>query len=145
LIGASREDVERSCGRLEGLTARLADAFWPGPLSLVIDAPASFAPGVDGGTGTVAVRVPDHPIARELAARCGRLITATSANRSGEPPPTTADEVEALCGDERLRMLDGGRTPGGAPSTIVDARRRPVRLVRAGAIAWERVLRSMHE
>jgi L-threonylcarbamoyladenylate synthase len=145
LIGASIEHVERFCGRLEGHTARLAATFWPGPLSLVLGAPDWLAPGVDGGTGTIAVRVPDHPVARELAARTGRLITATSSNPSGERPPTTAGAVRAFFTGTDVRVVDGGTTPGGAPSTIVDARGTPIRLVRAGAIAWERVLRSMHE
>jgi L-threonylcarbamoyladenylate synthase len=145
LIGASAAEVERVCGPLVGLTARLADAFWPGPLSLVVDAPPSFAAGVDGGTGTVAVRVPGHEVARAFAARCARLITSTSANRSGQPPATSAGEAARLVEDPRVRVLDGGRTAGGAPSTIVDARHPPVRLVRAGAVAWERVLRSIQE
>src|SRR5690606_10869779 len=145
LVAGSVEDVERVCGTLTGDSARLAAAFWPGPLSLVLDAPSGLAPGVDGGTGTVAVRVPSHPLARTLATRSAGLITATSANRSGEPAATAAADLAALAGDDRVRVLDGGATPGGAPSTIVDARGSAPRLIRAGAVAWDRVLRSLTE
>jgi L-threonylcarbamoyladenylate synthase len=145
IIAASIAAIERVCGALDGRTASVAAAFWPGPLSVIVAAPAVFAPGVDAGTGTIAVRVPGHALARDLATRCGGLLTATSANPSGEPPPTTAAALGAIAADDRVRILDGGRTAGGAPSTIVDARGTPPRLVRAGAIAWDRVLRSIHE
>lgn len=143
LLAASLEQVERCCGRLTGATATLAQAFWPGPLSLILDAPASIAAGVHGGTGTIAVRVPAHALARDVAQAFGFLVTATSANRSGAPPVASADVLGELALDRRVRVLDGGPTPGGAPSTIVDARTVPVRLVREGAIAWNRVLESV--
>ena len=145
LIGASREQIEAVCGGLGASTRRLADACWPGPLALIVDAPASLAPAVHAGADTVAVRVPSHPVARALAGAAGHLLTATSANRSGEPPATTAGALLALADDARVLVVDGGPVPGGAPSTIVDARgARPV-LVRAGSIAWDRVLKSWRE
>ena len=144
-MGASREQIEAVCGGLGASTRRLVDACWPGPLAVIVDAPASLAPAVHAGTGTVAVRVPSHPVARALAGAAGHLLTATSANRSGEPPATTAGALLALPDDARVLVVDGGPVPGGAPSTIVDARgARPV-LVRAGAIAWDRVLKSWRE
>jgi L-threonylcarbamoyladenylate synthase len=144
LLAAARGDVERWCGPLDAASGRLAEAFWPGPLALVLAAPAGIAPRVHAGTGTVAVRVPGHPAARALAAAAGVLLTATSANRSGEAAAARAEDLAGLARDSRVLVLDGGPTPGGAPSTIVDARTSPVRLVREGAVPWNRVLRSMH-
>ena len=146
LLGASRDQVDRCCGALTGATARLADAFWPGPLSLILDAPPAIDPRAHGGLGTVAVRVPAQTTARALADGFGYLVTATSANRSGEPAATHAGELGALAGDARVYVLDdhdARAATGRPPSTIVDARATPPVLVRAGAIAWNRVLESL--
>ena len=145
LVASSLGQVETLVGTLRGANARLAAEFWPGPLSLVLDAPASIAPAVHGGTHTVAIRVPAHPMARALAEACGHPLTATSANRSGEPPVEDLTGIPLIAADRRVVVLDGGRTPGGAPSTIVDARVTPVRIVRNGAVPSDRVLRSIHE
>ena len=145
LVAASAEQVEQFAGTLHGANARLAANFWPGPLSLVLDAPASIAPAVHGGTHTVAVRVPAHPIARALAEACGHPLTATSANRSGEPAVEEVAAIAAIAADRRVVVLDAGRTPGGRPSTIVDARVTPIRIIRHGAVPSDRVLRSIHE
>jgi L-threonylcarbamoyladenylate synthase len=140
LIAASLADVTRVFGPLGGSSARLADVFWPGPLSIVLDAPATVAAAVHGGKGTVAVRVPDDGVARLLAHAHGGLLTATSANRSGSAPAARVVDVDDVARDRRVLVIDAGPTPGGVPSTIVDARNGPPVLVRAGAIAWERVL-----
>jgi L-threonylcarbamoyladenylate synthase len=142
LVAASAEQVWRWCGEPPPLTRRLGERFWPGPLSLLLDAPARAAPAVHAGRGSVAVRVPAHPVPRALAEALGRPITATSANRSGEPAVASVDAL-AIARDPRLLVIDGGPTRGGAASTIVDARVAPVRLVRDGAIAWNRVLESL--
>jgi L-threonylcarbamoyladenylate synthase len=141
LVAVSMESVEAFCGPLGGEGRRLATAFWPGPLSLLIDAPASVDRAVHAGTGAVAIRVPDHPVARALAGALGVPIVATSANRSGEPPARVASALAAL--GETLWVIDAGETPGGRPSTIVDARATPPRLVRDGAVPWDRVLGSL--
>ncbi len=145
LVAADVDQVERQAGRMSPLARRLASRFWPGPLALVIEASPELAPGVHGGTGKVAVRVPAHVVARELARTAGYPLTATSANRSGETPPSTADEVVAALSDvaELTLVLDAGPTPGGSPSTIVDATGGEPILVRAGAVPWERVLESL--
>jgi len=141
LIAASRAQVDTWCG-LSALTSQLADAFWPGPLSVICDAPDSVAPAVHGGRGTVAIRVPDHVVARALVAAWGSPLTATSANRSGQPPANSAEHL-AGWNARNLLVVDGGATAGGPPSTIVDARGDGVALVREGAIAWSRVLHSI--
>lgn len=124
----------------------LAEAFWPGPLTLVLDDPSgAWPPGVRGADGGVAVRVSPHPgVAAVLEAADGP-VTSTSANAPGEPPARSADELvdaaaEGAWGDRPggggsgLLVLDGGTLPDSPPSTIVDCRGRP-RLVRAGALA----------
>lgn len=143
LIAASTEQVEASLGFARDASRHLADAFWPGPLSLILDAPASIASGVHGGRGTVAVRVPAHAAARALAAAFGWPITATSANLSGTPPVDRAARLDAVADHPRVFIVDAGITPGGAPSTIVDARGATPICVRAGAVAWDRVLTSI--
>lgn len=145
LVASSTRQVEASCGRLGSVEGRLAARFWPGPLSLILDAPANLASEVHGGRRSIAIRVPAHAIAQALCAVWGAPLTATSANRSGDPPVTTAAALGALIDDPRVLVIDGGPVPGGAPSTILDARGVPPTLVREGAIAWDRVLRSLDE
>jgi L-threonylcarbamoyladenylate synthase len=141
-IAASRAQVDGWSG-LSELGARLADQFWPGPLSLICAAPKTIVHAAIGGGDTVAVRVPDHAVARALAYAWGAPITATSANRTGQPPATTAEELKAIA-SPALFIIDAGPTPGGSPSTIVDARgAAPPILLREGAIAWSDVLHSL--
>ncbi|MCX6552980.1 MAG: L-threonylcarbamoyladenylate synthase [Acidobacteria bacterium] len=143
LIAASREQIEACGGALPPLARTLADRFWPGPLTLVVPAWPALCEDVHGGSGTVAVRVPAHSLARALAAGFGAPITSTSANRSGQPPATTADEVRLALAVHLDVLLDAGATPGGPPSTIVSVTGAEPRLVRAGAVPWERVLECL--
>jgi L-threonylcarbamoyladenylate synthase len=124
---------------------RLARAFWPGPLTIVMPPRAAIAAPTLGDGATIAVRVPSHVVARALAGRFGFCITATSANRSGEPPANDAEEVAVrFSGTDQVDLLlDGGPTPGGPPSTIVEMVGTDPRCVRAGAVAWDRVLKSL--
>jgi L-threonylcarbamoyladenylate synthase len=145
LIAASTPQVEALCGRLGPVAARLAAKFWPGPLSLVLDAPVTLAVEVHGGHRSIAIRVPAHRVAQALGTAWGAPLTATSANRSGEPAPSRADALGSLGADPRVLVIDGGTTPGGAPSTLVDARGPRPRLVREGAVLWSRVLESLQE
>lgn len=142
LVAGTAEQVETFCGALGPDAARLASAFWPGPLSIIVDAPLVVDARVHAGQGTVAIRVPDHPVARFLASAFGRPITATSANRSGRPPARSARELDPELA-ARVFVIDAGPLPGGAPSTIVDVRARPPRLIREGAVPWNRVLESL--
>ncbi len=143
LIAASRRQMEEQIGPLPVLAARLASTFWPGPLTLVVPAPAGVAGAVTGETGTVAVRVPDHAVARGLCDAVGRPLTATSANLSGQAPSADPDRaVEGLEASVAV-LLDAGMAPGGPPSTVVDVRHRELRLVRAGAIPWEEIQRCV--
>jgi L-threonylcarbamoyladenylate synthase len=114
---------------------RLMEAFWPGPLTLVLEASADVPPRLLGGGHTVGVRVSPHPVAAGLARAFGSPIVATSANRSGEPPPGTAREVEEGLGENVHLILDGGPTRGGSASTVLDLTREPPHLVRSGAVS----------
>jgi L-threonylcarbamoyladenylate synthase len=125
----------------------LAEAFWPGGLTLVLaqrpdrPLPASLT----GGRSTIGLRVPDHPAPRALAAALGPLPT-TSANLSGEPEARDAAEIEARLGSALDLILDGGPASGGVSSTVVDASGPDARILRAGAIpaeAIESCLRDM--
>jgi L-threonylcarbamoyladenylate synthase len=139
LVAADITQVESALGKLPEIGAWLAARFWPGPLTIVIAAlPAVSA--VSGGTGGVGVRVPGHPIARALCRAVGQPLTATSANRSGEPPTDDPAVVASTLAGYLDALVDGGRSPGGAPSTVVDVTTGEARLVRAGAISWEQVL-----
>jgi L-threonylcarbamoyladenylate synthase len=143
LVAASLDLVERSVGRLSALTRRLAESFWPGPLTLVVEAGQDIAAAVLGDAGTLAIRVPNHAVARGLSARFGFPIVSTSANRSGHPAPSTADEAIASLGGEVDLVLDAGPAAGGEPSTIVDARGDAVRLLRAGSVPFSRVMEAL--
>jgi L-threonylcarbamoyladenylate synthase len=122
--------------------AREAGRWWPGPLTVVLDAAAGLAGETLAGGRTVGIRVPDHPVAVALARGAGFCVTATSANRSGATAASTPEAVaEALPNVDAI--LDAGPSPGGRPSTIVNAATRDVTLVRAGVVPWDRVLRSI--
>ena len=140
LIAGSLEQA-LAVGTFTDAEARLARAFWPGPLSIVVPASAIVSSRLIGPDATVAVRVPAHPVARGLALALGCAITSTSANRSGMPAATSANETVAALADHLDAVIDAGASPGGAPSTIVQLTRDGPRLLRAGAISWERVLK----
>jgi len=140
LIAASMLQVIEHVGTITPLAKRLAVRGWPGPLTLIIPASAELSADIHLSTGRVAVRVPGDSIARALATQAGHAITSTSANLSGNSPASTADAVVAAFGEDIDVLIDAGPTPGGLPSTIVDATGSDPVLVRAGAIPWERVL-----
>jgi L-threonylcarbamoyladenylate synthase len=141
LIAADREQAELAMV-FHQIERQLADRWWPGPLTIVADARDTIAREVLAGGRTVGVRIPDHVVARGLARALGFCVTATSANRSGGPPVTTAEAAAATL-PALDGVLDGGATGGGAASTIVEVRAGRVELIRAGAVAWERVIRSL--
>jgi len=114
---------------------RLIARYWPGPLTLILRARPGAPTGLTAGTGTVGVRIPGHPLALALVRAAGLPLTAPSANPHGGPSPRTAAEVVAALGERVDLVLDGGATPGGLPSTVLDVTASPARLVRAGAVA----------
>ncbi|HUG39047.1 MAG TPA: L-threonylcarbamoyladenylate synthase [Longimicrobiales bacterium] len=120
---------------------RLAERFWPGPLTLALPArEGAFPPQVVGPQGTVAVRVSSHPAVADLLRAAGGPVTSTSANRPGEPPARTAtDAARTAAAVDRLLVLDGGTLPPGVPSTIVRCAGGPVRILREGVIDREAI------
>jgi tRNA threonylcarbamoyl adenosine modification protein (Sua5/YciO/YrdC/YwlC family) len=119
----------------------LAERFWPGALTLVVHAQPTLRWDLGDTRGTVAVRVPDHELARELLAATGPLAV-TSANLTGRPAATTAVGAESQLGRSVAVYLDDGPTDTGGsalPSTIVDATAEPLRVVRAGAVSLDRL------
>lgn len=119
---------------VEGFDA-LAEAFWPGPLTLVLRAKDGVPAPVRTDRGTIAVRVPDAPWPRALAHALGRPVTAPSANRHAGDPPATAAAVRAAFGRDLDGVVDGGTTPGGAPSTLLDLSGDAPRVLREGAVS----------
>lgn len=112
----------------------LARAFWPGGLTLVLEHAPSLAWDLGDAEGTVAVRLPDDDLARELLRRTGPLAVS-SANRSGRPAATTAQEADAQLGSHAAVVLDGGPRTGSAASSIVDCTGAVPRVLRVGAIS----------
>jgi len=141
LIAADLDQVIAQVGPLPATARRLAAAYWPGPLTMLLARPASIPAELVGGGDRVGVRVPNHDVARDLCRACGRVLTATSANISGEPASNDPDVIARVFADSDVELLlDAGKSPGGAPSTIVDVLDDGVlHLVRPGAIEWEEI------
>ncbi|MBM4219102.1 MAG: threonylcarbamoyl-AMP synthase [Gammaproteobacteria bacterium] len=121
--------------RVPPAAERLAEAFWPGPLTLVLPKAAAVPAAVTGGQDSVALRAPAHPVARALLAAFGRGIAAPSANRYGRISPTCAADVREELGDRVALVLDGGDCEVGLESTIVACLGGRVTLLRPGAIS----------
>jgi L-threonylcarbamoyladenylate synthase len=113
---------------------KLAEAYWPGPLTLVVPKAAAVPGAVTAGGETVAVRIPNLDLTRGLIRAAGAPLATTSANLSGGPSPVTAEEVAGQLGARVAMILDGGRCPGGAASTVIDVTGPVPRILRAGPI-----------
>jgi L-threonylcarbamoyladenylate synthase len=131
-MGAWASSVPRSA-------ALLGDACWPGPLTLLVPRGPNVLDAVTGGRSTVGLRVPAHPLTLELLHRFDGGLAAPSANRFGRVSPTTADHVRADLGDDVDFVLDGGPSPIGVESTIVDCTVDPPQVLRPGAITADEV------
>lgn len=114
---------------------RLASRFWPGPITILVPKRADLPESVSG-TSTVGVRVPDHEVARALLRAAGPMAV-TSANISGGQSPVSAEEVFQQLGGRIPMIIDGGRTPGGIPSTLVDCTTPELTILREGPIRME--------
>jgi L-threonylcarbamoyladenylate synthase len=125
------------------LARRLLERFAPGPLTVVLDAREGLPRAVTGGLDSVAVRVPDHTVARELLRRCGVPLAAPSANRSSRPSPTRADHVLADLDGRIDAVVDGGPTRIGLESTVVDARGDVLRVLREGGTSREELAAAL--
>ena len=121
----------------------LMQTFWPGPLTLIFRAAPSVSSRLTGGTGKIGIRVSSHPLAKLLAGGLGGPLTATSANLSGGPECSSADAVIRTLGDLPDAVIDGGATPEGAGSTILDVTVFPPRILREGAIPRSLILNAL--
>ena len=124
------------------LAERLAQRFWPGPLTLVVRKTARIPDEVTGGGGTVGLRMPAHPVALAIIERAGVPVAAPSANRSNEISPTTAAHVERSLGDRVDLVIDGGPTTVGIESTVVDVTGPEPRVLRPGMITADDIMRA---
>ncbi len=118
---------------------RLAEAYWPGPLTLIVRKAQGLPSRLTAGHDTVAARVPDHPVPRELARLLGRPITGTSANISGGSDPQSLEELWLQMGDRVDGVVTMGPAPAGTASTIVDVTGNAPKLVREGAIPFPEI------
>lgn len=143
LLIASEEMAPAIGASVSSEAQALMAAFWPGALTIILAKAQTFRSLAVGET--VGLRVPDHPLPRELSRLLGSPITGTSANIAGGAQPLTADDVRAQLGDAVDLVIDGGRCPGGRPSTVVDCTESPPRIVRQGAISEAELLRVLDE
>ena len=118
---------------------RLMERFWPGALTIVMEARPQLPEELHGGTGKVGVRMPAHPVALELIRASGGALVGTSANLHGRPSPLTAVEALEQLGSRVDLVLDAGPAPGGTPSTVVDLTTSPPRILRRGPITREEI------
>ena len=137
LIGDG-EDITKAASEVPSMARKLAERYWPGPLTIIV--PKHFdLPDSVSATNTVGVRVPDHIAARRLLSAAGPMAV-TSANISGQPSPSTAEEVFMQLNGRIALILDGGKTPGGVPSTVVDCTGTKPTVIREGPISLQDIL-----
>ena len=140
LIG-DLSDLDKVADDIPNMALRFAARFWPGPLTCIVPKKPTLPPAVSA-TSTVAVRIPDHPDARALLRAAGPMAV-TSANISGQPSPSTAQEVYEQLNGRIPLILDGGKTPGGVPSTLVDCTGEKPVILREGPISLAELLSAL--
>lgn len=140
LLLADVGEVGKVARSVPEIAQKLGKRFWPGALTLVIPRNPNL-PDALGGGNTIAVRVPDHAELRGFLALCGGALATSSANLSGQPDATTAQQAAEYLGEHVGVIIDGGPTPGGIPSTVVDCTQEPPAVVRAGVIPKDAVER----
>ena len=131
-------DTEKVADEIPRVARILASRFWPGPLTCVVPKKPTLPEAVSA-TNTVGVRMPDHAVARILLRFAGPMAV-TSANISGRESPQTAEEVFAQLNGRIELIIDGGKTPGGIPSTLVDCTTMELKILREGPISEKELL-----
>jgi len=137
ILISGMDDLEKIARDIPSLALRLAARFWPGPLTIILPKRADLPPAVSA-TSTVGARVPDHPVARELLRAAGPMAV-TSANLSGRESPRSALEVMSQLRGRIPLVVDGGETPGGVASTVVDVSGAEPVIVRPGPLTLEQI------
>ena len=143
LLLAETKEMSECAAEVSEHAWRLAELFWPGPLTLVLKKAERVSPVVSGGGDTVALRVPDHEVPRRIVSALRRPITGTSANRSGRQVGTTADEVRRAFGDELDLIVVSTVPPDGLASTVLDLSEQVPRVVRPGAVTLREIERAI--
>lgn len=138
VLVASAPMATALAGELSAAGQKLVDAFWPGPLTVVVRHTPGLAWDLGDTRGTVALRMPAHPLALALITETGPLAVS-SANRTGEPPATTMAAARDQLGDDVAVYLDGGECVSSVPSTIVDVTGDEARVLRPGALDIDRL------
>ena len=138
ILIADPEDLAKVSTEVPESALALAARFWPGPLTLVVPKHPGLPEAVSA-TAMVGVRIPNHPVTRLLLRQAGPMAV-TSANLSGQPSPSTAQKVLAQLGGRIALIIDGGTTPGGVPSTVVDCVGAEPKVLREGPISKEQIL-----
>lgn len=136
VLVSSASTLDALAVRIPAYARALVEEFWPGPLTVVCHQQPSLQWDLGDTRGTVAVRMPDHEIAREILERTGPLAVS-SANKTGMPAATDADQAEDMLGHDVDLIVDGGTAPGGEASTIVDVTGPQGRVLRLGALSLE--------
>ena len=142
---AEFDDMKRVAREVPEQARKLADAFWPGPLTMIVWKSDAVPEATTGGMQTVAVRMPNHPVALELIRRSGCLIAAPSANTSGRPSPTEAQHVAEDLSGKIAMILDGGPVGIGIESTIIDLTEEKPMILRPGYITPEMLSEVLQE
>ena len=142
ILVSSLQDA-KGLGEISCSAERLANKFWPGPLTLVVPARTSFPSKVTGDALLVGLRIPNHEIARRLIKECGGALIGTSANISGRPSLRTAEEVVNELGDRVDMVVDGGPAPLGRESTVVRVLGDESTVLREGAISRDDILKTL--
>ncbi|MCG2767265.1 MAG: threonylcarbamoyl-AMP synthase [Anaerolineae bacterium] len=143
LLLADSEQVQDVASDIPPEACRLMEAFWPGGLTIILPKRPRLPDVVTAGGATVALRMPDHPFVLALIRALGAPLAVTSANVSGHPPATTANEaVDELRGRVAL-IVDGGMCSGGVPSTVLDLTVSPPRVLREGAVSLGEIWRVL--
>ena len=137
---ANAGDLEIVASTVSDCVRGLVARFWPGGLTLILPKSDIVPPEVSSSP-SVAVRLPDLALTRQVISAVGSPLAVTSANRSGQPSPCTAADVMAQLGGRISAILDGGACPGGIPSTILDCTIDPPHILRAGAVTIEALRR----
>lgn len=142
---AEFDDMKQVAREVPEQARKLADAFWPGPLTMIVWKSDAVPEATTGGMQTVAVRMPNHPVALELIRRSGCLIAAPSANTSGRPSPTEAQHVAEDLSGKIAMILDGGPVGIGIESTIIDLTEEKPMILRPGYITPEMLSEVLQE
>ncbi len=142
LVLGTVDDVHQVAQNLPGFFFHLTEKFWPGGLTLVVEA-KNLLPVLTAGGGTVGLRIPNHPLLLQILRQFGGPMAITSANLSGEPPATSVQGVGAALTSQMDMVVDGGKTPGPVPSTVYDISVSPPQIRRLGVISAETLAKEL--